>query len=42
MQFGENEFEQWLMVMSLFRIYCGLPSEKEERIKYIIDRENLL
>lgn len=42
MQFGENEFEQWLMVMSLFRIYCGLPSEKEERIKYIIDRENIL
>ena len=42
MQFGENVFEQWLMVMSLFRIYCGLPSEKEERIKYIIDRENIL
>ena len=29
------EFSKWTVVMSLFRVYYGLPSEKAERIRYM-------
>lgn len=34
-KFDYEEFDNWLIVMSLFRLYCGLPSEQEERKKYL-------
>ena len=34
--FTDNEFNKWLTVMSLFSIYCGLSSEKIDRINYIM------
>lgn len=37
LHFDDKEFDKWLVVMSLLRIYCGLPSEKEERIKFIME-----
>ncbi|HKL78935.1 MAG TPA: aminoglycoside phosphotransferase family protein, partial [Mobilitalea sp.] len=35
------EFSKWTVAMSLFRVYCGLPSELEERIRYIENCYNL-
>lgn len=37
LHFDDLEFEKWLVVMSLFRMYCGLPSEKDERKRFILE-----
>ena len=34
-QIDMAEFSKWTVVMSLFRVYFGLPSEKAERIRYM-------
>lgn len=36
-EFDDEEFHKWLIVMSLFRVYHGLPSEQEERKKYLAE-----
>lgn len=33
--FDWTEFDKWLIVMSLYRIYHGLPSEEKKRKKYL-------
>lgn len=35
LNFQQQELEKWLIIMSLFRLYFGLPSEKKERYRYL-------
>lgn len=35
LNFDKKEFSKWLVVMTLFRVYFGLPSEQEERKQYL-------
>lgn len=34
-KFSLSDFSKWTVIMSLLRIYYGMPSEKPSRIKYL-------